>query len=125
MKNTQELAKAEGGSNVRETFRVPEYSVRADGDDYVAEVAIPGVPKDGVEISIENDLLTLTAHRRVDIPESWKPLSRELSTSDYRLKLELNAPINSDAISAKVENGVLTLTLPVRETAKPRLIKVE
>ncbi len=125
MKENQVLTKPEGQNVVRENFRTPEYRVRSEGHDYIAEIAIPGVPKSGVEIGVENDILTVTAHRKEDVPETWKPLSRELSRSDFRLKLELNAPIDTGRIGAKVEDGVLTLVMPVREAAKPRLIKVE
>ena len=108
-----------------EKFRTPEYTVRSHEHDYVAEIAIPGVPKENVEINVDDDVLTITARRKNEVPENWKVLSRELSTLDYRLKLELNAPIDTAGISGKVSDGILSLTLPVREAAKPRIIKVD
>ncbi len=54
----------------------------------------------------------------------WKPLYRELSDVNYQLKLKLNVPVEDSKLSAKLEDGVLTLTLPVKEAAKPRTIAV-
>ena len=53
MKNTEVIPT--NGQDVRANYRTPEYRVRVDGDDYVAEIAIPGVPKEGVEIGVESD----------------------------------------------------------------------
>ena len=80
---TKELSKPECNT---ERFRTPEYTVRNHEHDYVAEVAIPGVPKDNVEINVDDDVLTITARRKSEVPESWKVVSRELSTSDYQLR---------------------------------------
>ena len=124
MSTTKELTKS-NTCGTKECFRTPEYTVRNDEHDYVAEVALPGVPKENVDINVDDGVLTVTGRRKNEVPESWKPLSRELSTANYRLKLELNAPIDTSKISGKVEDGILTLTLPLREAAKPRVIKVD
>jgi len=102
----------------------PWYRVAGNGDGHVLHVAMPGVSKAGVQVSLEGDDLTITGHRQDRVPEGWKPVFEELPWPDYRLRLRLNVDVDADKISAHVEDGMLTLTLPVREEAKPRSIAV-
>jgi len=83
------------------------------------------VPKSGVKIDFEDNLLTVQGRRNATVPDTWKALHRELSTSDYQLRLRLNAPVDEDKLKASMESGILTLELPIRETAKPRRIEVQ
>ncbi len=110
----------------QKAYRKPWFTSSQTDDSYVVEVNVPGVNKHGVEIGYEDDTLDITAHRAdTQVPEGWKPLRREISREDYRLRLQLNVPIDAGKITAKVENGVLTLTLPKAEEAKPRSIEVQ
>lgn len=107
-------------------YRLPWYSIVDQGDRYEVEVCIPGVAKSGVELFLDDDTLTILAHRTGNtVPEGWQVLRREIAEEDYRLVLEINVPVNRDAISAKVEDGILLLSLPKAEEAKPRQIQVE
>lgn len=106
-------------------WRRPEYSVREEQSRYVVEVLIPGVARDGVDIEIEKDLLSVTAIRnRQPEAEGWKVLHRERMDADFQLKLRLNLQIEESEISAKVENGVLALSLPKKKEAQPRRIEI-
>lgn len=103
----------------------PSYDVSFDDHTYTVEVILPGVAKEGVEVAIEEDFLTITGHRQPILNPAWKALHQEIPQADYRLKLQLNVFINADQIKAVTENGILTVTLPVAEEAKPRQIAVE
>lgn len=118
-KEKSETAKRQEVNYVR-----PWYRVAGNGDGHVLHVAMPGVAKSGVEVSLEGDDLTITGHRQDRRPEGWKAVLEELPSPDYRLRLRLNVAVNADRISAQVEDGMLTLTLPVREEAKPRSITI-
>lgn len=105
-------------------WRRPAYDVSESADAFNVRVNLPGVKRDGVDISIEEETLSITGTRTVAAPEGWRPLRRELPEGDYRLNLRLNIPVNDEKIKARVEDGVLDLTLPKADEVKPRKIKV-
>lgn len=106
------------------SWRRPRYDVVESGDAFSVCVTLPGVNRAGVDISIEDDTLTIVGTRSSPLPEGWRPLRRELSEGDYRLSMRLNVAINEAKISARVEDGVLELTLPKADEVKPRKIQV-
>ena len=108
-----------------ERFVRPQYTVKQTDGAYEVGVVMPGVPRDGVDVELDKDVLSITGRVRRNVPEGWKVLHRELSDHDYRLELQLQFEFNGDGISAKVEDGVLSLRLPVSEAAKPKQIAVE
>lgn len=110
---------------VTESYRKPVYEVTGNTDAYEVRVEMPGVPKGNVKIDLEEDVLSIRGERQSSLPEGWKPLHRELSTVGYQLRLRLNMPVDEDKLTAALENGVLTLKLPVKEAAKPRRIEVQ
>lgn len=105
-------------------FRRPCYDVLARGDEYELRVVMPGVGKDGVKVQLHGRNLQIDGTRGALRGESWRPLFRELNWDDYRLSLELNVEVNQSAIVAKIEDGLLRLTLPKAEEAKPRRIEI-
>lgn len=105
-------------------FLRPRYSIHQDKEAYTVEVFLPGVPKENVSLNIEQKVLTVEGRRAEIAPEGWTARYREIPTADYRLRLDLNVPIDGDKSTAKTENGLLTITLPVLEAAKPRQIAV-
>lgn len=125
--NKTELAQTEKQQPAeaqRVTYIRPHYEVEENGD-YTVKVYMPGVAKDSVNILIDNKTLSIEGqHLKSHIGESWRARYREISTADYRLRLELNIPVNENKISAKTEDGVLIIKLPVEEAAKPRTIVV-
>jgi HSP20 family protein len=99
--------------------------VNASEDSYEVRVELPGVRKDTVNVNLDKDILTIRAQRKPAAAEGWKTLHRELRELDYALRLKVTAPVDDAALKAKLEDGVLTLTLPVKEAAKPRTIAVQ
>lgn len=107
-------------------FVKPHYTTRkVEGDAWEVGVVVPGVKRDDVRVSLEDKELEVVAHRHHDLPESWRPLNDRGPRPDYRLNLELAVDVDEERISAKLENGILTLRLPVAEAAKPKTISVE
>jgi len=103
----------------------PAYTVREEQDDFVVQVTVPGVSKQGVEIHLEGEELNIRASRTHRTPESWRPLRREIREADYELNLRLNVEVDADKISARVEDGILNITLPKAEAIKPRTITID
>lgn len=113
------------GAGVTESVQKPLYNVSASNEACEVRVQLPGVPKSGLKIDLDQDVLTIRGERAAATPESWKTLHREISTQNYQLRLRVNTPVDEEKLSAVLENGILTLRLPVKETAKPRKIEVQ
>jgi HSP20 family protein len=115
---------APAATDVEEVFAKPTYRSVREEHDYRVEVLLPGVGRGDVKVAVEDYVLTVTGVRRKAVPENWRALHEELAKPNYRLQLRLHKDIDESRIGATVENGVLTLVLPVREAAKPRTISV-
>jgi HSP20 family molecular chaperone IbpA len=85
---------------------------------------MPGVDKTGVDVRVENDILTVEG--RVDFSkyEGLQPLYTEYNVGNYVRTFELSSKIEQDRISAELKDGVMTLVLPKAEKARPRKIAV-
>lgn len=104
----------------------PEYRIKSlKNGDYQLVVELPGVSQKEVEVSLEKDVLTIIGRRPTLHDKGWKPLFQEIPRGDFRLAMTLNLKVDGERISAHVENGVLTLNLPIVEAAKPREIAIE
>ena len=103
---------------------VPRYRIRETEDAYVVTARIPGVDRSAIETTVQGENLTVVARRTTTIPEEWTAVHRESSDADYRLVLELDHSVNRDAVTAELNQGVLTLTVPKAETVKPRRIEI-
>lgn len=112
-------------SGVTESLRKPLYNVNGNADAYEVRVELPGVPKNGVKLDLEDNILTVRGERNTTVPEGMKALHRELSPLNYLLRLRLNTPVDEDKMTAKLEDGVLTISLPLKQTAKPRQIQIQ
>ncbi|MEM8549185.1 MAG: Hsp20/alpha crystallin family protein, partial [Verrucomicrobiota bacterium] len=86
-----------------QAVRKPAYTTAEHDHGYTVEVFVPGVNKDGVSVSFEDDVLDVSAKRSdLQVPEGWKSLRREIPRADYRLRLRINLPVDPSQISAKV-----------------------
>lgn len=112
------------GTHTSNPTMQPRYQVERSDDSTIVRVALPGVPKDLVSISFDKGVLTVKGSRRSNRPDSWRVVHRELADVDFALNLRLASQVDVDKLTAAYEDGVLSLTLPVRESAKPRLIAV-
>ncbi|AOW94501.1 heat-shock protein Hsp20 [Rhodococcus sp. WMMA185] len=93
-------------------------------DHYVLLADLPGVDPGSVDVSVDAGTLTLTAHRSAQSEENVQWLASERFSGTFRRQLSLGEGIDSARISASYENGVLSVTIPLAERAKPRRIEV-
>ncbi|MFV1994945.1 MAG: Hsp20/alpha crystallin family protein, partial [Verrucomicrobiales bacterium] len=103
----------------------PRYSVKSSEHSFELRVVMPGVRKEDVGVSLDESRLTVTGVPHREVPASWRSIYEELERATYRLALQLHRDIDEGAITATVEDGILTLVLPIVEAAKPRVIEVE
>jgi HSP20 family protein len=106
-----------------EQFLAPISSLVEDGEGYTLQVEMPGVNKEGLEISVENNEMTIIGRRSLPTVEGTL-VHRESRPHNFRRSFELDPSIDPGKISAKIEQGVVTLTLPKAEEVKPRKIAV-
>lgn len=93
-------------------------------DHFVLTADLPGVDPGSVDVTTDNGTLTLTARRSARSGDSVKWLANERFFGTYRRQIALGDGVDASRISATYENGVLTVTIPVAEAAKPRRIEV-
>jgi HSP20 family protein len=106
-----------------EQFVAPMASVVEDTDGYVLRVEMPGVNKEGLEISLDDNELTITGRRSLPIVDGTL-VHQELRRENFRRAFELDPSIDGNKIGAKIDQGILTVTLPKAEHVKPRKIAV-
>src|SRR6266699_305549 len=106
-----------------EQFVAPSASVVEAADGYTLEIEMPGVNKEGLESSVENNELTNGGRRSLPTIEGTL-IHRELRPHNFRRTFELDPSIDTGKIKAKIDHGVVTLTLPKAEQVKPRKITV-
>jgi HSP20 family protein len=106
-----------------EQFAVPPASVIEAGDGYILEVEMPGVNKDGLDISVENNELTIIGRRSLPAVEGTL-IHHESRPENFRRTFDLDPSIDANKIGAKIDQGLVRLTLPKAEHVKPRKIAV-
>ena len=121
--NVQREPRSENERPTREIYLSPEVNIFESQDGYVLEAEMPGVSKEGLHITLEGTEMTLVGERKAaSLP--GEPLFRESRDLNFRRVFELDPAIDTSKISAEVEQGLLTLTLPKSESVKPRKITV-
>jgi len=114
-------AETNGGPNLT---RRPRYQVEEANEGYTLTVFLPGVAKDGLEITDENGELRVTGKPSARLPEGVTPLHRESVDATFELVLAHDAIVDAEKTQAELKDGVLRLTLAKAEAAKPRKITV-
>ena len=102
----------------------PAFNVREDEHGYDVTVQLPGVARDGLEITAQGDELTIVGRRAWTPPAGWTVLYRETPRADFELTLTHEGDVDADKSTAELKEGVLHLLLPKAETAKPRKIAI-
>jgi HSP20 family protein len=103
----------------------PALDVEEDEDAYTLHVELPGVPAADVEVSLEENVLTVSGERRFYDEKSTDTFRRiERAVGRFHRSVRLPDRVNGDGVTATAKDGVLTIVVPKAEEAKPRRISV-
>jgi HSP20 family protein len=94
-----------------------------DGENFVVEFDLPGVDPNSIDLDVERNVLTVKAERN-ELPESTESIAAERPRGVFSRQLFLGETLDTDKIDASYVDGVLRLTVPVAEEAKPRKIRI-
>jgi len=102
----------------------PLVNIHEKEKEITVEAEMPGLAKENLSIQIEGEVLTFSGRQKEGVPEGYHALYRERFPSEYRRSFVLSSEIDREGIRALYENGVLNLTLPKVEKARPKIIKI-
>jgi HSP20 family protein len=109
---------------------LPSVNIRENNDNFVVEMAAPGMTKEDFKIELDGNLLTISSEKedRNEMKEGEKYTRQEFSYQSFQRSFQLPKDVvDADKIQAKYENGVLNLVIPKKEHAKqkpPRMIEI-
>lgn len=100
--------------------------VVADGDDFVVRASLPGVSPDNIQVSIEDNVLTIRGETATHFENTeGNYLMRERRSGSFRRSLRLPGTVDLDNVEPRYEHGVLTVTLPKAEANKAKQFEVK
>jgi len=112
-------------STVSKTLRedvlhYPPANILEEASSYLLELSAPGLEKSDFKVSLENNILTISTENKTEtILADIKSIRKEFSIKGFKRSFTIDEKIESENITAKYENGILKLTLPKKESAKP------
>jgi len=106
------------------TSNSPRTNLMENGDNFEVLAEVPGISKDDLNIKIQGNYLEISGKRSVDTPEGYKVHRNERGGSTFSRSFTLPDEVDADKVEATLENGILYLTLPKSETAKPKQITI-
>jgi HSP20 family protein len=122
----QEMVQSDGTERMRaRTTFLPRADIYETEDNVVVTVDMPGASQDTINITLEKNILTITADSTHGSPDGYALAFAEFEAGDYERSFQLTDQINQDAIEAIYKDGVLKLILPKAEAAKARKISVK
>lgn len=110
----------------REGVRMPNVDLREEGDRFLVQAELPGMAKEDVTIETDGNLLRITAKKEQEVEEKREGyIRRERGSMSFHRQLRLPENVDRDRIKAKMENGVLEISLPKMAAEAGRKNKIE
>jgi HSP20 family protein len=102
---------------------MPMDAYRENGS-FVVHLDLPGVTVDSIDLTVEQNVLTIHAERKPPVGDSSERVVDERAYGVFSRQLFLGDTLDADQLSANYEAGVLTLSIPIAEKAKPRKVEI-
>ena len=120
----QEVAQAEESTQATRYF-VPPCDIHETDEALVISMEMPGVSKENVEVMLEKDVLKVSGQVDFSGYAGLEPIYTEYAVGHFSRSFSLSSTVDQSGISARVDNGVLLLSLPKAREAKPRRVAIQ
>jgi len=107
-----------------EKYIVPTATFQERPEDYELKILVPGVGKAEAELHIEGRTLTLKTHAKYQNPAGFKQVANEFEHVNYAMSVEIPEMADPATLSAKIENGILTVIVKKRPETQPKKIEI-
>ena len=122
-KETPEVQKTQ--KTAREFVYVPDADISEDAHQIRLLADMPGVDKESVNVTVENNVLSIEGAARVDVPGGYELAGQEFGVGRFRRDFTLSDQMDAGNIKARVSHGVLEVSIPKREEVKTRKVEIE
>jgi len=103
---------------------IPRINLYDKGENFSICAEVPGFAKEDLNIKLQGNYLEIRGKRKSDLPEGYSIHRSERGTFDFSRSMTLPSDVDNSKVEAVLTDGILTLTLPKAEAAKPKLINV-
>ncbi len=108
-----------------EKYVVPTAVLTEKPDEYELKIEVPGVGKDEAELHLDGKTLTLKTHAKYQNPAGFKEIAKEFDRPNYAISADLPELANPETLAAKLENGLLTITIKKRAETQGKKIAIQ
>lgn len=124
VQHKQEVAHT-GETTKPEKYFIPAVDIYETDQEVTVIAEMPGVTAGGIEVTLEDDVLTIKGRKETEEHANARILLQEYESGNYQRRFTVAETIDQDKISASLNNGLLKVILPKTEPAKPRKIEVQ
>ena len=129
MAATQEVTKTEGTASQRMAREDapavrPPVDIFEDAHGIMVVAEIPGVSRDRLNIHADRNTLTIEGEAVIDVPKGMEAIHADVQSTRYSRSFVLSSELETDAIDAKLKDGLLTIRIPKRREYRPRKVEV-
>ena len=110
--------------NTEEKFTVPSTQFVENPEGYVLKASLPGIAKEDTELHVEGRTLVLKAKSHYQNPAGFKQVAEEFERVNYAMSAEIPEMADPATLSAKIENGILTVIMKKRPETQPKKIEI-
>ena len=107
-----------------EKYTVPSATLKESPDGYELKVVVPGIGKGDADLHMEGKTLTLKTHAKYQNPAGFKQVAAEFDRANYAMSVEVPEMADPATLSAKIENGILTVAMKKRPETQPKKIEI-
>lgn len=108
-----------------EKYVVPSAMLTEKPEEYELKIEIPGIAKDEAELHLDGRSLTLKTHAKYQNPAGFKVVAKEFDRQNYAISVDLPELANPETLTAKLENGLLTITIKKRVETQGKKIAIQ
>ena len=95
-----------------------------DGDRFVVCLDLPGIEPGSLDVTVDRSLLTVSAQRYRQPSQTQQVIAAERPTGSFQRQIQLSDGLDTDKVDARYDNGVLKVTIPIADAAKPRKVEI-